>query len=182
MWETLRRECLDHLLIHGERHLRRVLAVYARHYNEHRPHQSREQRSPLHEPGRPVDVTAPDQTQTSYPRPDQRVPESSLTITQTPAQSHCASSGTAQVSSRGRCVGVTGGRRPAVPRPAASGYRRPCLPEVPSGVFIGMSVSGNHSGAWLTDHGHVHGVRRKPGRGRLGTASGLGRRRAGTKT
>ena len=55
---TLRRECLDHLLIQGERHLRRVLAEYARHYNEHRPHQSREQRPPLHEPGQPVDVTA----------------------------------------------------------------------------------------------------------------------------
>ena len=35
---TLRRECLDHLLIHGERHLRRVLTEYARRYNEHRPH------------------------------------------------------------------------------------------------------------------------------------------------
>jgi putative transposase len=45
---TLRRECLDHLLIYGERHLRRVLAEYAQHYNEHRPHQSREQRPPLH--------------------------------------------------------------------------------------------------------------------------------------
>jgi putative transposase len=55
---TLRRECLDHLLIHGERHVRRVLAEYSRHYNEHRPHQSREQRPPLHEPGQPVDVTA----------------------------------------------------------------------------------------------------------------------------
>src|ERR1700746_1441137 len=54
---TLRRECLDHLLIHGERHLRRILAEYARHYNEHRPHQSREQRPPLYEPGQPVDVT-----------------------------------------------------------------------------------------------------------------------------
>jgi putative transposase len=55
---TIRRECLDHLLIHGERHLRRVLAEYARHYNEHRPHQSREQRPPLYEPGQPASVTA----------------------------------------------------------------------------------------------------------------------------
>jgi putative transposase len=55
---TLRRECLDHLLIHGEQHLRRTLTEYARHYNEHRPHQSREQRPPLHEPRQAVDVTA----------------------------------------------------------------------------------------------------------------------------
>jgi putative transposase len=54
---TLRRECLDHLLIYGEQHLRQVLAAYARHYNEHRPHQSREQRPPLREPGRAVDMT-----------------------------------------------------------------------------------------------------------------------------
>ena len=55
---TLRRECLDHLLIYSERHLRRTLTEYAQHYNEHRPHQSREQRPPLHEPGQAVDVTA----------------------------------------------------------------------------------------------------------------------------
>jgi putative transposase len=55
---TLRRECLDHLLIYGERHLRQILAGYARHYNEHRPHQSREQRPPLHEPSQMGDVTA----------------------------------------------------------------------------------------------------------------------------
>ncbi len=55
---TLRRECLDHLLIYSEGHLRRVLAEYAQHYNEHRPHQSREQRPPLHEPGQPIDMTA----------------------------------------------------------------------------------------------------------------------------
>jgi transposase InsO family protein len=55
---TLRRECLDHLLIHGEQHLRRVLGEYSRHYNDHRPHQSREQRPPLHESGQGVDVTA----------------------------------------------------------------------------------------------------------------------------
>jgi len=54
---TLRRECLDHLLVYGERHLRRILTEYSRHYNGHRPHQSREQRPPLHEPGPVVDVT-----------------------------------------------------------------------------------------------------------------------------
>jgi transposase InsO family protein len=55
---TLRRECLDHVLIYGEQHLRQILAEYSQHYNEHRPHQSREQRPPLREPGQPVDVTA----------------------------------------------------------------------------------------------------------------------------
>ena len=55
---TLRRECLDHLLIYGERHLRQILAEYSRHYNEHRPHQSREQRPPLYEPGQTIDMTA----------------------------------------------------------------------------------------------------------------------------
>jgi putative transposase len=55
---TLRRECLDHLLIYGERHLRQIVAGYARHYNEHRPHQSREQRPPLYEPGQSVDITS----------------------------------------------------------------------------------------------------------------------------
>ena len=55
---TLRRECLDHLLIYGERHLRQILGEYAQHYNHHRPHQSREQRPPLHKPGQAVDMTA----------------------------------------------------------------------------------------------------------------------------
>jgi len=55
---TLRRECLDHLLIYGEQHLRQTLTEYARHYNQHRPHQSRQQRPLLHEPGQAVDATA----------------------------------------------------------------------------------------------------------------------------
>ena len=37
---TVRADCLDHLLIVGRRHLDRVLAVYVRHYNEHRPHRA----------------------------------------------------------------------------------------------------------------------------------------------
>ena len=37
---TLRRECLDHLLITGPRHLDVVLREYTQHYNAHRPHRS----------------------------------------------------------------------------------------------------------------------------------------------
>ena len=37
---TLRRECLDYVLILGGQHLRNVLTEYARHYNDHRPHQT----------------------------------------------------------------------------------------------------------------------------------------------
>jgi transposase InsO family protein len=55
---TLRRECLDHVLIFGERHLRSVLAEYVRHYNGHRPHQALRQGPPLREPGHAVDMTA----------------------------------------------------------------------------------------------------------------------------
>jgi putative transposase len=47
---SLRRECLDRLLIVGRRHLERVLTVYALHYNEHRPHRSLDQRPPLSQP------------------------------------------------------------------------------------------------------------------------------------
>jgi putative transposase len=55
---TLRRECLDHMLILGERHLRSVLAEYAPHYNGHRPHQGLQQEPPLRESGQVVDITA----------------------------------------------------------------------------------------------------------------------------
>jgi putative transposase len=37
---TMRRECLDHLIIFNERHLRRLLKEYAQHYNRGRPHRS----------------------------------------------------------------------------------------------------------------------------------------------
>ncbi len=56
---TLRRQCLDHLLIFGDRHLRKVLGEYARHYNGHRAHQARQQRPPLHQPGPAIDSTVP---------------------------------------------------------------------------------------------------------------------------
>jgi hypothetical protein len=54
----LRRECLDHLLIHGERHLRKVLAEYERHFNQHRPQQGRSLRPPLHDPNEAIDMAS----------------------------------------------------------------------------------------------------------------------------
>ena len=55
---TLRRECLDHVLILSEQHLREVLAEYVRHYNGHRPHQGLQQEPPLRQPSHAVDITA----------------------------------------------------------------------------------------------------------------------------
>jgi putative transposase len=43
---TLRRECLDHLLITGPRHLAAVLQEFVEHYNTHRPHRSLDQHPP----------------------------------------------------------------------------------------------------------------------------------------
>ncbi|MFI4978493.1 MAG: integrase core domain-containing protein, partial [Solirubrobacterales bacterium] len=37
---TVRRECLDWILIANPRHLRRVLAEFVDHYNRHRPHRA----------------------------------------------------------------------------------------------------------------------------------------------
>ena len=47
---TLRRDCLDHVLILGEWHLRRVLKSYALYYNEARTHLGLDKDPPLHRP------------------------------------------------------------------------------------------------------------------------------------
>ena len=44
---TLRRDCLDHVLIFGERHLRRVLTAYSIYYNETRTHLGLSKDTPL---------------------------------------------------------------------------------------------------------------------------------------
>jgi hypothetical protein len=43
---SARRECLDRMLITGERHLRLVLSEYTDHYNVHRPHRTLRQSPP----------------------------------------------------------------------------------------------------------------------------------------
>jgi putative transposase len=49
---SVRQECLDHILILNERHLRRVLQEYVEYYNQARPHQGICQRFPISAPER----------------------------------------------------------------------------------------------------------------------------------
>jgi Integrase core domain len=44
---TIRRECLDHLIVFGEAHLRRILVKYAAYYNASRIHRSLNKDAPL---------------------------------------------------------------------------------------------------------------------------------------
>jgi transposase InsO family protein len=45
---TIRRECLDHVIVFGEAHLRRTLVKYAAYYNESRIHRSLDKDAPFH--------------------------------------------------------------------------------------------------------------------------------------
>jgi putative transposase len=54
---SARRECLDRMLVAGERHLRLVLGEYADHYNSHRPHRSLQQEPPAGRADSPVGIT-----------------------------------------------------------------------------------------------------------------------------
>jgi transposase InsO family protein len=47
---SIRRECLDHIIVFGERHLRRILQAYAAYYNQVRPHLSLDKDAPEHRP------------------------------------------------------------------------------------------------------------------------------------
>jgi transposase InsO family protein len=44
---SIRRECLDHVLVFGERHLRNLLRSYQQYYNEYRTHLSLDKDAPL---------------------------------------------------------------------------------------------------------------------------------------
>jgi putative transposase len=45
---SLRWDCMDHILIHDENHLRRVVTEYTAYFNQERPHQGIDQRVPNH--------------------------------------------------------------------------------------------------------------------------------------
>ena len=45
---SIRRECLDHMIVFGEAHLRRILGAYAVYYNESRTHRSLKKDTPVH--------------------------------------------------------------------------------------------------------------------------------------
>jgi transposase InsO family protein len=47
---SIRRECVDHLVVLGEAHLRRILRAYARYYNEIRTHRSLDKDAPVSRP------------------------------------------------------------------------------------------------------------------------------------
>jgi transposase InsO family protein len=47
---SIRRECVEHLIVFGEQHLRRVLRSYALYYNDIRTHRSLNKDAPLSRP------------------------------------------------------------------------------------------------------------------------------------
>jgi transposase InsO family protein len=51
---SIRRECLDHVVVLGERHLRHLLANYATYYNGVRTHLALNKDTPLHRPAQTV--------------------------------------------------------------------------------------------------------------------------------
>lgn len=53
---SIRRECLDHTIIVGERHLRRVVRNYVEYYNGVRTHLSLDKDAPAHRPTHPPEV------------------------------------------------------------------------------------------------------------------------------
>jgi transposase InsO family protein len=51
---SIRRECVDHFVVLGEAHLRRILQTYARYYNNIRTHRSLDKDAPV---SRPIQLT-----------------------------------------------------------------------------------------------------------------------------
>jgi hypothetical protein len=59
---TLRRECLDQLIIFSEMHLRRILSAYAEYYNQARTHLALRKDAPLHRAVQRLAISSPFQS------------------------------------------------------------------------------------------------------------------------
>jgi putative transposase len=64
---SVRRECLDHLLVPGEGHLRRILREYTAYFNTARPRQGLQQRLPDADTARPAPRSEPGKTVRAVP-------------------------------------------------------------------------------------------------------------------
>ena len=53
---SIRRECVDHIIVLCEAHLRRILRSYARYYNEIRTHRSLDKDAPVTRPVQRVGI------------------------------------------------------------------------------------------------------------------------------
>ena len=53
---SIRRECVDHIIVLGEAHMRRILRSYARYYNGVRTHRSLNKDAPVTRPVQRVGV------------------------------------------------------------------------------------------------------------------------------
>jgi transposase InsO family protein len=62
---SVRRECLDHLLVLGEAQLRRILRAYVRYFNHDRPHQGLTQQAPTDSRDGPTRVETGGSVQTT---------------------------------------------------------------------------------------------------------------------
>ncbi|WP_207921493.1 integrase core domain-containing protein [Micromonospora sp. KC721] len=56
---SLRHECTDHVSIYNERHALTVVGQYVDHFNNHRPHQGRQEQPPSHEPAVVIPMDKP---------------------------------------------------------------------------------------------------------------------------
>ena len=81
---AVRAECLDWLLIAGERHLHRVLRTYADHYNRQRPHRGLDLQAPEIPPTR-----SPETSPSSRVRRWDRLGVSSMSTGWQPDQARC---------------------------------------------------------------------------------------------
>ena len=54
---SIRRECVDHFIVLGEAHLRRILRSYARYYNDIRTHRSLDKDAPVSRPVQRIGIS-----------------------------------------------------------------------------------------------------------------------------